>query len=88
MSPFVAMVLTGLGAGLLIPITAIVAAKLGICDPFSLEIAGRTWTFSKNHHRVVAANTAVRFEAHMRADHAYEEHGRSSLSVSVVKLAA
>jgi hypothetical protein len=49
------MVLTGLGAGFLIPVTAILAAKLGISDPFSLEIAGRKWTFSKNPHGVVAA---------------------------------
>jgi hypothetical protein len=88
MSPFVAMVLTGLGAGLLIPITAILAAKLGICDPFSLEIAGRIWTFSRNHHHVVAANKVIPFEIHMPADHAYEEHGRSFLSVTVSKLAA
>jgi hypothetical protein len=86
MSPFIVMILTGLGAGLLIPITAIVAAKLGICDPFSLQIFGRTWTFSKNYHRAVGANTAVHFEISMPAEHAYKEHARSTSSV--VKIAA
>jgi len=75
------MVLTGLGAGLLVPITAILAAKLGICDPFSLQVFGRTWTFSKNYHRAVAANTAVHFEIRMPAEHAHVEHARSSLFV-------
>jgi hypothetical protein len=81
MSPFVVMALTGLAAGVLVPVTAIVAAKLGICDPFSLQIAGRKWTFSRKRH-VVAANTSVRFE--MMADHAYEGRCYASLSVIAV----
>jgi hypothetical protein len=87
MSPYIVMVLTGLGAGLLVPAIAICAAKLGICDPFSLEIAGKTWTFSRNR-RGTAANTAVRFESHMSAPHFYEQHGRSALSVTTFKPAA
>jgi hypothetical protein len=51
MSPFIVMILASLAAGLLIPVTAMVAAWLGICDPFSLTFAGRTWTFSKPSRR-------------------------------------
>jgi hypothetical protein len=100
MSPYIVMVLTGLSAGLLVPAIAICAAKLGICDPFSLEIAGKTWTFSRNRRGTAAnttvrfeshgtaANTAIRFESHMSAPHVYEQHGRSALSVTTFKLAA
>jgi hypothetical protein len=50
MSPFVAMALVGLAAGLMIPVTAIMAAKLGISDPFALDLMGWKWTFSKHRH--------------------------------------
>jgi hypothetical protein len=71
----------------MIPVTAIVAAKLGICNPFSLEIAGRRWTFSRNRH-AVAANTIIRFESHMIAMNAYEARGSSLTSVTTIKLAS
>lgn len=87
MSPFAVMALTAIAAGLSIPVTAITAAKLGFCNPFSLEIAGRRWTFSRNPH-AVAANTIVRFENQMIDTDAYEEHGLSLTSVTMVKLAA
>jgi len=67
------MALTGLSAGILVPATAIAGAKLGICDPFSLEIAGRKWTFSRNSH-VIAANTSVRFESSMVSERSYQAH--------------
>ena len=87
MAPFITMVFVGLAAGLLVPALAIVAAKLGICETFSLQIAGHRWTFSKNRH-VASANTAYRFEAHMVASHAHREYGRSSSSTFYIKLAA
>ena len=90
MSPFIAMALTGLAAGLLVPIIATASATLGICEPFSLQIAGRKWTFGKTHpvHQMVAANTCFYMEAHMTGGYAYVESGRSFASVSKTQLAA
>lgn len=88
MSPLILMILTGLAAGALIPITAIVAARLGICDPFSLRFGGHTWTFSKTHH-TVASNTFVRFETHMVVSGSYDDGpARSQASVFTYKIAA
>jgi hypothetical protein len=87
MSPFAVMALTAIAAGLSIPVTAITAAKLGFCNPFSLEIGGRRWTFSKNPH-AVAANTIFRFENQMIDAAANNEHGLSLTSVTTIKLAA
>jgi hypothetical protein len=87
MSPFVVMALTAIAAGLSIPVAAITAAKLGFCKPFSLEIGGRRWMFSRNPH-AAAANTIFRFENRMNHADAHNEHGASLTSVTMVKLAA
>jgi len=75
MSPFVVMALTGLGAGLLVPLIAIAAAKLGLCEPFSLHIAGHKWTFARRQH-TFTANTSVRVENHMPDEYAFSTYVR------------
>ena len=84
MSPFILMGFTGLGAGLLVPALAIVAAKLGLCDPFSLTVAGKTWFFAPNFH-VASANSVVRIETQT---HGGPQHrGTGSTTVTTLHLA-
>jgi hypothetical protein len=88
------MALTGLAAGLLVPVIAIGAAITGICEPFSLQIARRRWTFGRNRSvlymdtDIVAGNFCVPYEMHMMATGVYIEQSLSASSVTTVKLAA
>lgn len=87
MSPFIVLAVTAICAGLLIPALAIAAAKLGISDPFSLQVGRRKWTFAK-WRRTSTANTAIRSVNSMTAQtDIYQEHASGS-SVPIIKLAA
>lgn len=45
MTAFALLILTAILAGIAIPLSAIIAALLGFCEPFSLTIWGKSFVF-------------------------------------------
>ncbi len=80
MSPFILMAFVAIGAGLLVPVLAIASAKLGLCEPFSLTVAGKRWLFAR-HVRVASANSVV--QMHTSTIGGQQHRGKGSGTVTI-----